>query len=264
MRRGPRGGPGAFEPRLARAEVLLARAGDATRGPLTVLVSVLRHQQERFVVAATEPSVAVVTNEVGRAVEALLDAVPPPLGEAGAHLQALAPSESAAIIETWLDDAALVEARLGFWLQVAAGPVLEAAAGRRGAVPADWNGAACPVCGGQAQTSVIAEESGEFMAGSPRSLVCSRCATWWSFPRVTCVTCGEQDPRQIESYFVEDERSARVDLCTTCRGYVKTFDLRQPGAVDVVPLVDDVATLALDVWARDQGHSRAALSLAGV
>lgn len=264
MRRGPRGGPGALEPRLARAEVLLAGAGPATRGPLTVLVAVLRHQQSRIGGATGEPSVAVVTDEVERAIDALTDAVPLPLGEAGAHLRALAPSELAAIIETWLDDVALVEARLGFWLQVAAGPELETAAGHAEAVPGGWNGAACPVCGGQAQASVIAEESGEFMAGSPRSLVCGRCATWWSFPRVTCVTCGEHDPRRIESYFVEDDRSARVDLCATCRGYVKTFDLRQPGAADVIPLVDDVATLALDVWARDQGHSRAALSLAGV
>ncbi len=120
------------------------------------------------------------------------------------------------------------------------------------------------MCGGDPQASVIAEESGEFMAGSPRSLVCGRCASWWPFPRVTCVGCGEADSRRIESFLVEGQRWARVDTCATCHGYIKTFDLREGGAIDVVPLVDDVATLTLDVWAQGRGFARASLSLAGV
>jgi FdhE protein len=148
-------------------------------------------------------------------------------------------------------------------VRVAAGPVLEGGATHL-VVPDDWNGAACPACGGQPQASAIAEESGEFMAGSPRSLVCGRCATWWPYPRITCALCGEEDSRLIESFLVEGRRSARVDSCATCRGYIKTFDLREPGAVGIVPLVDDVATLTLDVWAQQRGLHRSASSLAGV
>jgi FdhE protein len=56
----------------------------------------------------------------------------------------------------------------------------------------------------------------------------------------------------------------RIDACDTCRAYVKTFDLRESGGKDVVPLVDDVATLTLDVWAHEQGLRRSGVSLAGV
>ena len=44
---------------------------------------------------------------------------------------------------------------------------------------------------------------------------------------------------------------------------MKTFDLRQAGAAEVVPLVDDVATLHLDLWARDRGFNRTTLSFRG-
>jgi FdhE protein len=169
------------------------------------------------------------------------------------------------LVEAWLDDTSLVDPLLGFWVRVAASPLLETAA-TGAAVPSSeqWRGAACPLCGGQAQVSVIAEETGEFLGGSPRSLVCGRCATWWSFPRAVCAVCGEEDPRNLGTYFVEDQRWARVDACETCHGYVKTFDLRAAGGRDVIPLVDDVATVTLDLWAGEQGLVRPSASLAGV
>lgn len=277
MRRGSRGGPGALEVRLARAERLLGDEDGAARAPLSVLVAALRHQQARagvsrvaaraddgaFPLLDVQGAAPSIVQELGLATTTLRAAVPPALGEAGDQLRALAPSESAAVVETWLDDVALVEPRLGFWVWVAAGPVLEIGAASV-VIPDEWKGAACPVCGGRPQASAIAEESGEFMAGSPRSLICGRCTTWWPYPRVTCAVCGEEDPRLMESFLVEGRRSVRVDTCATCRGYIKTFDLREPGAVDLVPLVDDVATLTLDVWAQQRGFSRSAPSLAGV
>jgi FdhE protein len=278
VRRGPRGGPGDFGVRLARAERLATETQGVARDPLTVLVAVLRHQQrradsapaarrqpddDRFPLLDLDATGPAVTDELVPAIEAVGRDVPEPLAEAGVQLRRLQPSELAAVVETWLDDPSLVQPRLGFWLQVAAGPVLEG--GARGlSFPAGWSGSACPGCGGPAQASVIAEESGEFMAGSPRSLVCGRCASWWSFPRATCVGCGEDDSRQIASFLVDDQRWVRVDTCATCRGYIKTFDLRQTGGVAAVPLVDDVATLTLDVWAQQRGYARAVLSLAGV
>jgi FdhE protein len=243
-----------------------------------VLVAVLRHQQDRSSTAPVAPSrpdhegyplldldaaLPAIVDEVARAEAALHDAVPEPLRAAGAHLRTLEPSPLAAVVETWIDDVTLVEPRLGFWLGVAVAPVIERGA-REIVVPADWKGSACPVCGGQPQASAIAEESGEFMAGSPRSLVCGRCASWWSFPRATCAGCGEEDPKCMESFLVEEQRRARVDTCTSCRGYIKTFDLREPGGVEVIPLVDDVATLTLDIWAQQHGFTRSAASLAGV
>ena len=118
--------------------------------------------------------------------------------------------------------------------------------------------AACP------QVSVIAEESGEFMGGSPRSLVCGRCAGWWTFPRAICAWCGEADPASCRLRPRRTPGSARIDGCETCASYLKTFDLRAPGGADVIPLVDDVATVSLDLWAHDQGLARPLVSFAGV
>jgi FdhE protein len=278
VRRGPRGGPGDLAARLVRARQLVEHAGGASRTPLSVLIAVLGHQQERAATVPAAPrrpdsdrlplldlgaAAPAVADEIVCAVEALRSAVPDPLREAGDELRALAPSSLAAVVETWIDDVTLVDPRLGFWLWGAAGPVLERGA-RDVVAPHGWTGSACAVCGGLPQASVIAEESGEFMAGSPRSLVCGRCASWWPFPRATCVGCGEEDPRSMESFLAEERRWARVDTCAACRGYIKTFDLRERGAVDVVPLVDDLGTLTLDVWVQQRGFSRPTASLAGV
>ncbi|MGH9284022.1 MAG: formate dehydrogenase accessory protein FdhE, partial [Acidimicrobiales bacterium] len=172
--------------------------------------------------------------------------------------------ERMAVVDAWLEDPLAVDPLAGFWVGVAAGPVLEGARALI-ATPSreQWAGRACPACGGLPQVSVIAPESGEFMGGSPRSLVCGRCAGWWTFSRAVCAWCGEDDPRKVAP-FVPDSGAARIDACETCGVYVKTFDLRQAGANAVVPLVDDVATLTLDLWAREQGLSRPVVSLAGV
>ena len=191
--------------------------------------------------------------------------VPEPLGQAGFDLLGEDDPHRRVLIDTWLDDPTLLDPRLGFWIGVAAAPILEpAAAGVPALSRSEWSGVACPLCGGPPQASVIAEESGEFMAGSPRNLVCSRCATWWAFARAVCPTCGENDSRRIASFSADEFSWARIDACETCHTYLKGFDFRQPGALEVVPLVDDVATLTLDLWANDHGYHRSIRSLAGV
>jgi FdhE protein len=190
--------------------------------------------------------------------------VPDTLAAAGPPLAAASELERMAVVDAWLEDQLTVDPLAAFWVGVAAGPVLEGArAAIEGPSREQWTGRACPACGGLPQVSVIAPESGEFMGGSPRSLVCGRCAGWWTFPRAVCAWCGEDDPRKVAP-FVPDAGAARIDACETCSVYVKTFDLRQAGGAAVVPLVDDVATLTLDLWAREQGLHRPVVSLAGV
>lgn len=289
MIRSGRGQPGDVAARLARAEQLAA-TDQIAAGPLRLLATVLRHHQARagddlirseagLLAAAVETNRAggryplldldaaagPVMAELDLAVDALLGAVPEPLAGAGRTVAGWSGPERRQLVEAWLDDPSLVDPLLGFWVRAAAGPLLETAA-VGAAVPSaeQWRGSACPLCGGQAQVSVIAPESGEFMGGSPRSLVCGRCATWWSFPRAVCAVCGEEDPRNLGAYLGEDQRWVRVDACETCHGYVKTFDLREAGGRDIVPLVDDVATLTLDLWAGEQGLARPSASFAGV
>jgi Protein involved in formate dehydrogenase formation len=140
------------------------------------------------------------------------------------------------------------------WIQVAAAPIVEGAVGQmRLPMREAWSEPTCPFCGDCPRVSVIVEESGEFMRGSPRYLVCGRCAAWWVFSRAVCPGCGEHHPDRLALYSNDRWPWARVDSCSTCRSFIKTFDLRQPGAAAVVPLIDDLATMTLDFWAQDRG-----------
>jgi hypothetical protein len=287
-----RGGPGDFAARLARAEHLLGspKGAAGAAAPLSLLASVLRFQASRVpappVVAAAgalaagaelrmaagrfplldlPAAVTPVADEIPLAVTGLGTDLPDPLVAAGMALTEAAAKDREELVEAWLDDASGPEPVLGFWVRVAGGPILE---GGRAAIATpsreEWAGAACPACGGPPQLSVIAEESGEFMGGSPRSLVCGRCAGWWTFARAMCTWCGEGDPRRLPSFVPDERKAVRIDGCETCTSYVKTFDLREAGGIDLVPLVDDVATVSLDLWASDQGLARHMVSFAGV
>jgi formate dehydrogenase accessory protein FdhE len=286
-----RGGPGTFESRLERVETL--EPTPASAHAVAFLARILRHQCARVgtgVVEAVAGRVAadVVSNrlvesfpllDLGTAVDSISSEIddtvavlthpdamaPGPLRDAGEGLAARAAADRTELIEAWSDDPALLDPRLAFWVRVAAGPILESAASRVDPLSSEqWGGRACPACGDVPQCAAIVEESGGFLQGAPRYLICGRCATWWGFPRAVCPSCGEDDSRKLGPYVSDEWDHARIDVCDTCRGYVKTFDLRKKGTGAVIPLVDDVATLALDVWAHETGLSRPAVSLAGV
>ena len=119
----------------------------------------------------------------------------------------------------------------------------------------------CPACGGFPQLSYFAV-SGEALVSGPRYLVCSRCATNWVFSRMTCAGCGESAGPKLP-IFQEQERfpHVRVDACKTCRKYLLTFDLRRD--TRAVPIVDEIAALPLDLYARDQGFTKITPNLMG-
>ena len=119
----------------------------------------------------------------------------------------------------------------------------------------------CPNCGGLPQVSYFAV-SGEALVSGPRYLVCSRCATNWIFSRMTCAGCGESRGTKLP-ILQEQERfpHVRVDGCQTCRTYLLTFDLRRE--TRAVPVVDEIAALPLDLYARDQGLTKITPNLMG-
>jgi FdhE protein len=148
--------------------------------------------------------------------------------------------------------------------RASASPLLEASA----AFPSPSGGGQggglsnhCPTCGGLPQLSYFAV-SGEALVSGPRYLVCSRCATNWIFSRMTCAGCGESTGPKLP-IFQEHERfpHIRVDGCQTCRKYLLTFDLRRD--TRAVPVVDEIAALPLDLYAREQGLTKIAPNLMG-
>jgi len=108
----------------------------------------------------------------------------------------------------------------------------------------------CPACGGAPVVGVLREEG----HGARRRLVCGLCFTEWDYLRVVCVKCGERRFDALPVFTAEQFFQARVEACDTCRSYLKTIDATKDGRV--VPVVDDLATVALDLWAREQGYTR--------
>ena len=103
----------------------------------------------------------------------------------------------------------------------------------------------CPRCGWPPQVAVIRDEP---EVKGRRLLLCSLCATMWSFPRAVCPNCGEARPDQLVCYVGESMSHVRVEECRTCRGYLKSVDLRASGIAS--PLVEDLASVELDLWSE--------------
>jgi formate dehydrogenase accessory protein FdhE len=110
--------------------------------------------------------------------------------------------------------------------------------------------ARCPVCSGLPVVGTLRPEG----QGARRALVCGRCLTEWPFRRVLCAWCAEQRFDQLPVYGTETLPHVRVEACNNCRHYIKTVDLTRNGLA--VPIVDDLASVPLDLWARGQGYRR--------
>jgi len=112
-----------------------------------------------------------------------------------------------------------------------------------------WHHGHCPVCG---SAPILADLSGE---GGKRTLHCSLCETAWSYTRLRCPFC-ENDNRDELSYLkAENEEGLRVDLCNRCGNYLKTLDLRELSESIIIPL-DDAATWHLDLIAQENLKDR--------
>jgi FdhE protein len=144
-----------------------------------------------------------------------------------------------------------------FFARVLLQPQAEHLAATQHAPSTDSAASVCPVCGARPQVAVLRPESD----GGKRFLVCSFCATEWEFRRILCPMCGEVDYQKLPRYSVEEMSAVRVEACDTCKYYLKSVDMTVDGLA--VPLVDEVATAALDVWAIDQGFHKISPNLMG-
>jgi len=116
----------------------------------------------------------------------------------------------------------------------------------------------CPFCGTKPAVGVLRGE-GE---GAKRSLICSLCATEWPFRRVVCPNCGEEDKDKLPIYIAEQSPHLRLDACDACGSYFKSVDLTRNG--HAVPIVDELASIALSIWADERGYVKAEPNLLGM
>lgn len=252
-----------FDTRKARAVELGARF-DFVAEPMRLVAALADAQKVAFLRARAErPAAAdlrayVVSVSLPGVMDATMSAGTESLREA--VLLRFHDGDLDAIVAAWLagDEQSPTDAYLA---RAAAAPVLEAVpeAGSllRGEAADDRR---CAACGGLPQLAIFGE-TGESLVTPQRRLVCSRCATEWIYPRMTCVSCREAEGGKMPIFSDDALPHLRVDACDTCHAYLISVDTRrEPGAV---PLVDEIAALPLDLAAAERGYTKIARNVMG-
>jgi FdhE protein len=109
-----------------------------------------------------------------------------------------------------------------------------------------WYRGRCPICGGEPDIAALERGSGQ------RRLLCSRCDSEWSYLRVACPFCGNEDPSQL-SYYPSDDKVYRLSVCERCHRYLKTVDRRETGGERLLP-AERILTVGMDFAAQKAGY----------
>ena len=189
---------------------------------------------------------------------------PEPLAQVAAHLARKGTAAwQHAIEDFWHGDSELAEDmddteqvhRVLAWIFLQ--PYAEYLANHREITVLDGTPSTCPLCGGKPIVGVLRSEGD----GAKKSLICMLCAHEWVFRRIYCPACGEEREPQMAYYSAPEIAHVRVDVCDTCHTYMKTVDLTKAGLA--VAVVDELATIPLDLWAREHGYEKLQVNLLG-
>jgi len=164
-----------------------------------------------------------------------------------------------AFFASWAERTPGAPKTLAFLAFAALGPSIEAAAETlRLNLPEVkvHSAGTCPLCGSLPLISSLEQKEGF------RHATCSFCRHEYRIRRIACPICGEDDQKKLTFFTVDEEPGFRVDVCETCKTYVKTLDFRQLDRI-ALPVFDDLDSLALDYVAAGQGYRRATLSAWG-
>jgi len=116
-----------------------------------------------------------------------------------------------------------------------------------------WLHRYCPTCGSlPAMAQLVGMDSGRM-----RLLLCGCCGTRWRYRRIGCTFCENENDHRLPVLTIEGQNGLRVDCCDVCGGYLKAYEGR--GCEPF--LLEDWASLHLDILARDRGLKRLASSL---
>ena len=111
-----------------------------------------------------------------------------------------------------------------------------------------WYRGYCPFCGGEPDFAALERQGGR------RRLLCSRCDSVWTFLRVGCPFCGNNDPGQL-GHYPSDDGGYRLNVCESCRRYIKTIDLREVAGERLLE-AERVLTVGMDLAAHEAGYRR--------
>jgi FdhE protein len=250
-----------FEARISRAAEL-AKTHPAARELLTFYGKLAAFQKPVYedLQSCAQSDVRALMRYFPELIDLVCRSGPEPLAEFGATHLSTEDSRLELLLTSWERDAesthALGEERR-FYARVLLQPFAEHLAAR-GSIGSEATVPTCPFCSARPVAGVLRGE-GE---GAKRSLLCSLCSTEWLFRRVLCPNCGNEEKDALPAYTSEDFPLVRVEACDRCKTYIKSVDLTKDGLA--VPIADELATVALSVWAEDHGYTKLESNLLGL
>jgi len=111
-----------------------------------------------------------------------------------------------------------------------------------------WDKGYCPFCGSPAHLARLDGDTRK------RYLYCARCDTEWSFKRLSCPRCLNENPEDLQFFTVEGSEKYRVYTCAKCRGYVKTVVEDEKGPRREEMFLEELRTVGLDVLAAKENY----------
>jgi len=254
--------------RQAKAEakiVLPARAACASEEAMFAGSPLLLRQDFPFdmdqalaLIPALLNILAATGDDAAKAAKTLREALATGTLDAKAALIAL-PKGDDALFAHWRKELADSPRALDFIVTTALAPSLAAAAqGLAAYLPENLphEHGHCPLCGSLPYVSLLREKEGQ------RFGVCSFCGFEHRIRRIACAYCDESDQGKLKLFRVAEYPGVRVDVCETCHMYIKTLDFREQDKRHI-PALDDMASVALDILAQQQGYKRPTLSAWG-
>jgi FdhE protein len=193
------------------------------------------------------PDLVVVVRETG----------PQKLAEEAGRLQGSSVTQIRGMLQRWLSATEAQDDGSAFFARVMLQPQAEKLARAGGFTHEQVVGNKCPYCQSDPQLAVIRPEGD----GGKRLLLCSFCQSEWEFRRILCPACGEEHHEKLPRYSADGISAVRVEACEVCKSYLKSVDMTVDGLA--VPVVDEVATAPLDLWAAEQGYHKIHLNLMG-
>jgi FdhE protein len=119
-----------------------------------------------------------------------------------------------------------------------------------------WQEGRCPVCSGVPSLSLIEKEA-------QRIYFCLYCGSEGKYKRIGCPFCHNENSEKISIMYVPNahDEKVRIDACTKCKSYVKTF-IGLPPEQKIEER--DIQTLPLDVVAQNKGYFRRSPNAVGM
>lgn len=122
--------------------------------------------------------------------------------------------------------------------------------------PAPRNHGHCPICGSVPFMHTLHHKQGFRYAS------CSFCHTEYRVRRLACAYCDQNNADSLKFFTVEEAPGYRVDVCESCKTYMKTTDFREIDKISI-PALNDLESLPLDFVAVKEGYNRGTLSVWG-